>query len=150
MPVNAVNFSLDGRLLGTAGADNAARIWVLGGADIQLVHTLRGHSSVVWDVVFSPDATAVATIGFDGAVKLWDVAAGVERMTLPGAGNNGREVAFSPDGVYLAVTTGSGLVRLYVLPIDDLLVLAQSRVTRSLSDAECRQYLHLEQCEPDR
>ncbi len=31
-----------------------------------------------------------------------------------------REVAFSPDGVYLAVTTGSGLVRLYVLPMENL------------------------------
>jgi WD40 repeat protein len=61
-----------------------------------------------------------------------------------------REVAFSPDGVYLAVTAGDGLVRLYVLPIDDLITLAQARVTRSLTDAECRQYLHLEQCEPDR
>jgi WD40 repeat protein len=57
-------------------------------------------------------------------VKLWDAATGIERMTLPGAGNNGREVAFSPDGVYLAVTTGSGLVRLYVLLIDRLLALA--------------------------
>jgi WD40 repeat protein/DNA-binding CsgD family transcriptional regulator len=149
-PVNGVNFSHDGRFLGTAGADNLARIWALDGQNVQLVHVLAGHSSVVWDVVFSPDDTAVATIGFDGAVKLWDVATGVERMTLPGAGNNGREVAFSPDGVYLAVTTGSGLVRLYVLPIDDLLTLAQSRLTRSLTDAECRQYLHLEQCEPGR
>jgi WD40 repeat protein/serine/threonine protein kinase len=149
-PVNGVNFSHDGRLLGTAGADNLARIWALDGGDVQLVHTLRGHSSVIWDVVFSPDDTAVATIGFDGAVKLWDTAAGIERITLPGAGNNGREIAFSPDGVYLAVATGSGLARLYVLPIDDLLTLAQSRLTRLLTDGECRQYLHLERCEPGR
>jgi len=149
-PVNGVNFSHDGRLLGTAGADNLARIWAIDGQNVQLAHVLAGHSSVVWDVVFSPDATAVATIGFDGAVKLWDVAAGVERMTLPGVGNNGREVAFSPDGVYLAVTTGSGLVRLYVLPLNNLLTLAQSRLTRALTDAECRQYLHLEQCEAGR
>jgi WD40 repeat protein/serine/threonine protein kinase len=149
-PVNGVNFSHDSRFLGTAGADNLARIWALDSENVQLVHILAGHSSVVWDVVFSPDDTQVATIGFDGAVKLWDVATGVERMTLPGVGNNGREVAFSPNGVYLAVTTGSGLVRLYVLPINDLLTLAQSRLTRSLTDAECRQYLHLEQCEPGR
>ncbi|MBE2198745.1 MAG: protein kinase [Anaerolinea sp.] len=149
VPVNGVNFSHDGRLLGTAGADNLARIWAIEGQNVQLVHILAGHSSVVWDVVFSPDDTAVATIGFDGAVKLWDVAAGAERMTLPGIGNNGREVAFSPDGVYLAVTAGDGLVRLYVLPIDDLLTLAQSRVTRSLTDAECRQYLHRAQCASD-
>ncbi|HRQ40455.1 MAG TPA: protein kinase [Chloroflexota bacterium] len=149
-PVNGVNFSHDGRMLATAGADNLARIWALNGEDIAVAHVLAGHSSVVWDAVFSPDDTQVATIGFDGAVKLWDVNTGTERLTLPGVGNNGREVAFSPDGVYLAVTVGDGLVRLYVLPIDNLLTLAQSRLTRSLTDAECRQYLHLEQCESGR
>jgi WD40 repeat protein len=132
--VNGVNFSHDGRFLGTAGAGNLARIWAFDGQDVQSVHVLAGHSNVVWDVVFSPDDTAVATISFDGAVKLWDVATGVERATLPGVGNNNREVALSPDGVYLAVTIGSGLVRLYVLPIDRLLALAQARVTRSLTN----------------
>ncbi|MBP9503222.1 MAG: protein kinase [Candidatus Promineofilum sp.] len=144
-PVNGVNFSHDGRLLATAGADNVARIWTIDGENVQPVTILRGHSSVVWDAVFSPDDATVATIGFDEAVKLWDVATGVELVTLPGEANNGREVAFSPDGVYLAVTTGIGLTRLYVIPIDELLAVAESRVTRSLSDQECRQYLHLEQ-----
>lgn len=148
-PVNGVNFSPDGRWLGTAGADNLARIWAIDGESVQLHTTLQGHSSVVWDIVFSPDNNMAATIGFDGLVKLWDVATGTERLTFPGDDNNGREVAFSPDGKLLAVTTGSGLVRLYVLPIDELLGLAEARVTRGLTDEECRQYLHVEQCPVD-
>lgn len=145
-PVNGVNFSPDGRWLGTAGADNLARIWAVDGERVILHAPLQGHSSVVWDIVFSPDNGLAATIGFDGVVKLWDVATGIERLTLPGNDNNGREVAFSPDGELLAVTTAAGLVRLYAMPIDDLMALAESRVTRSLMDEECRQYLHVEQC----
>jgi transcriptional regulator with XRE-family HTH domain len=37
-------------------------------------------------------------------------------------------------------------VRFYVLPTTELVSLAQSRVTRSLVEAECRQYLHLDEC----
>ncbi|MDX1614304.1 MAG: protein kinase, partial [Candidatus Promineifilaceae bacterium] len=146
--VTAVNFSHDGRYLGTAGLDNSARIWQLDGSEIQTVVTLQGHASQVWDVVFSPDDSQVATISFDGSVKLWDWETATERLTLPGADNNGREVAFSPDGTYLAATTGSGLVRIYVLPLDELLALAQARVARTLSTEECRQYLHAETCRP--
>lgn len=149
-PVNGINFSHDGRWLGSAGADNLARIWAIDGEAVRLHAILDGHSSVVWDVVFNLDDTQVATIGFDGVVKLWDVATGTERLSLPGDDNNGREVAFSPDGNLLAVTTGTGLVHLYVLSVADLMALAESRVTRSLTDEECRQYLHRAQCSPGR
>ena len=74
---------------------------------------------------------------------------GIEILTLPGSDNNGREVDFSPDGTYLAVTSGSGLVRIYVLPVEDLLALAQARVERGMTDGECRQYLHLDACPVD-
>ncbi len=148
-PVNAVNFSQDGRYLGTAGADNVARIWEIAGDSVTEVAELHGHSSVVWDVVFSPDDTLVATIGFDEAVRLWDWRNGVELLTLPGAANNGREVAFSPDGRLLAVSTSTGLVRVYVVPVEELMALAASRLRRSLTDEECRQYLHVEQCRDD-
>ena len=42
-----------------------------------------------------------------------------------------------------------GLIRIYTLDLAELLPLAQSRVTRSLTEAECRQYLHLDAC-PER
>lgn len=147
--VTGVNFSHDGRYLGTSGLDNSARIWQLDDTGLEQVALLQGHASQVWDVVFSPDDSHVATISFDGTVKLWDLATATERLTLPGADNNGREVAFSADGTYLAATSGSGLVRAYVLPIVELLDLAQTRVTRTLSSEACRQYLHGRDCEPD-
>jgi WD40 repeat protein len=55
-------------------------------------------------------------------------------------------VAFSPDGRFLATASVDGTVALHLLPIDELRTLATQRVTRSLTDEECRQYLHLEAC----
>ena len=55
------------------------------------------------------------------------------------------QVAFSPDGSTLA-TLGDGILRIWALDIDDLLEIAHGEVTRSLTDEECRQYLHVEAC----
>src|SRR5512147_2631759 len=45
---------------------------------------LRGHEGTVHSVVFSPDGAILASGSCDGTIKLWDVAAGRERMTLRG------------------------------------------------------------------
>ena len=37
-------------------------------------------------------------------------------------------------------------MRVWALDMDDLLEIAQENVTRSLTDAECRRYLHVEAC----
>jgi hypothetical protein len=40
------------------------------------------------------------------------------------------------------------MVRIWALDLDDLITMANERLTRSLSDDECRQYLHVERCPP--
>ena len=64
---------------------------------------------------------------------------------LRGSGCSADDVAFSPDGTTLASTTCGG-VRIWALDIDDLLGIAGENVTRTLTDEECRQYLHLDRC----
>ncbi|MCA9951966.1 MAG: hypothetical protein KDE48_20085 [Anaerolineales bacterium] len=58
------------------------------------------------------------------------------------------EVALSADGRRLYAVTGSPEpgVRVLTVLLEDAIALAQSRVTRTLSTDECRQYLHLESC----
>ena len=144
--VNSVTFGPDGARLATAGWDGTAKVWDL--ASGQEILTLSGHAGVVWDVAFSPDGKRLATAGFDNTTRLWDAASGQELLILTGHEYNTSGVAFSPDGAHLAVSGGDGTVRIYVLPIEDLMALARARVTRSLKDQECQQYLHLDRCPP--
>jgi hypothetical protein len=54
-------------------------------------------------------------------------------------------VALSADGARL-ITSGDDGLRAYLVRIEDLVLLAQARDTRSFTLAECQQYLHLTQC----
>jgi WD40 repeat protein len=56
---------------------------------------------------------------------------------------------FTSDGKRLMSGGQDGIFRIWLLDQEELIALAQSRVTRSLTDEECRQYLHLETC-PER
>jgi len=99
-------------------------------------------------IAFDADGSRLAVASRDGAIRVFDARSGRQLLTLPGdrAYPIGR-IALSPDGSKLASQgPGSGIVRVWALDIDDLLQIAERNVTRSLTDAECRQYLHLETC----
>ena len=66
----------------------------------------------------------------------------------PGHGLQVSGVSFSPDGSQLASYSVDGVVRIWALDLDDLIEVAQGRLTRSFTEDECRQYLHAEHC-PD-
>jgi WD40 repeat protein/class 3 adenylate cyclase len=133
----------DGKVV-TASWDGTAKIWDL--ASGRELAPLRGHSGAVMAVAVSPDGALVATGSLDGTAKLWDAATGREKLTLFGHDGPVNTVAFSPDGRFLATASADGTVSLHLLPIDDLRDLARERVTRSLTDEECRQYLHVGKC----
>jgi WD40 repeat protein/class 3 adenylate cyclase len=136
-------FAPDGKVV-TGSWDGTAKIWDLESG--RVLETLRGHTSTVMGVAVSPDGTLVATGSLDGTAKLWDLATGREILTLFGHDSIVNAVAFSPDSRLLATGSADGTVALHLLRIDDLRDFARERVTRTLTDEECRQYLHVGKC----
>jgi len=142
--VSSIRFSKNGSRLLTASWDGSAIIWdrVTGDA----LQKLEGHIGRVTGADFSPDGTLIATAGSDGEVILWDADNG-EKKTMPrGWGAPLRDVVFSPDGKLLVTSDDSGAVRAYIVPVEDLLALARERVTRTLTEEECRTFLHADTC----
>jgi WD40 repeat protein/basic membrane lipoprotein Med (substrate-binding protein (PBP1-ABC) superfamily)/transcriptional regulator with XRE-family HTH domain len=153
-----IAYNPDGTLLATASNDRTIIVWDTESGQKTL--TLSGHSGAVNSVAFSPDGERLASASQDGTIKLWNLAApgtsstalsvGQHSLTLYGNAGPVIAVEFSPDGSHLLSVSLDGVVRFYLLNIEDLLDLARSRVTRDLSREECLQYLHLsqEQCAP--
>jgi WD40 repeat protein len=71
------------------------------------------HSSMVYDVSYSPDGKTLASGSYDGTVKLWDVGTGKELKTLKGHRGEVNSVSYSPDGKTLASTSWDNTVKLW-------------------------------------
>ncbi len=143
-------FSPDGKwlLAGICGS-----VEVLDAATLEKKFSLSGLTACTPYIAFSPDGRLLA-ISSKGPIKVWDWATHEELLQLPVGfpGGFGRKLQFNPDGTRLmtVVNDPSGLVldtvRVYVLPTKDIIALAKSRLTRTLTLEECQQYLHVEQC----
>jgi WD40 repeat protein len=55
-------------------------------------------------------------------------------------------VDISPDGRWVATAHGNGVVRVWTTDPAELVEVAERQVTRTLTDAECREYLHQDGC----
>jgi WD40 repeat protein/serine/threonine protein kinase len=64
-------------------------------------------------LAFSPDGKSLAAAGLDQVVKVWDLAAGTEVLTLRAHTARQLSVAFSPDGKSLASAGADGLVNVW-------------------------------------
>jgi Flp pilus assembly protein TadD len=75
--------------------------------------TLKGHTSVVYGVAFSPDGQWLASASADQTVKVWDARTGQEILTLKGHTGRVVGVAFSPDEQRLAWASWDWTVRVW-------------------------------------
>jgi WD40 repeat protein len=137
-------FSPDGKFLATASADGTVKLWAVPTGEERA--TLRGHTDYVQHVAFSPDGLRLATASADATVRLWDATSGERLLTFSGHTSGIWHVAFSPNGAWLATASADRTAKVYPLRLDQLIARAQARLTRRLTEGECRQYLHLDTC----
>ncbi|MEN8235396.1 MAG: BTAD domain-containing putative transcriptional regulator [Actinomycetota bacterium] len=138
-----IEYNPDGRHLLTSGLDQAgsgvAVVW--DAANGEVVTRIAGFGGEVMRAVYSPDGGFIAT-GEISIIRLWDTDGHREVWALNGhPGGYVNSLAFSPDGTRLISAADiDGLVRTWYLAFDDLVDLAERRLTRDFTESECALY----------
>ncbi|NNC18135.1 hypothetical protein HJC22_20700 [Corallococcus exiguus] len=125
--------SPDGKVL--VSATDFGDLWLLDGATGR--HSPQGalHFETLLEALrFMPDGTRFAAAGALGRATIWNVD-GSLALSLSGGDSSIWDVAFSPDGHWLA-TARDDSVQVYPLHSVDLIKAACARLRRNLSPAE--------------
>jgi WD40 repeat protein/serine/threonine protein kinase len=113
--VHSIVFSPDGKYLGTASADQTARIWDLAAGDPGRQVRCQRHDSRVFGVAVSPVGALAASCSDNGELRMWTLATGASfrsPVRFPSRGSGYAQlvaVAFSPDGKRLAIGNDQGV-----------------------------------------
>jgi cytochrome c len=90
-PIVSLAISPDGARL--ASWDHTVRIWSLSDGAQQV---LEGHAQNVNGVAFTPDGRSLVSVGYDGELRIWPLAAGTPNVVPLASSLNA--VAVAPDG----------------------------------------------------
>jgi WD40 repeat protein/ABC-type oligopeptide transport system ATPase subunit len=142
--VNSAVFSPDGKRILTGGWDGSAILWTVNG---EYITALKAHTGPVTSAYFSKDGKMIVTTSEDGTAALWQ-ADGSFIASLQGHTGWVVSASFSPDGQKIVTSSLDGTARLWGVHgnVDAMLLEAESRVGRKMTDVECYQYLPQDQC----
>jgi WD40 repeat protein/tetratricopeptide (TPR) repeat protein len=147
-----VALSPDGTVVAATSAvpnlDDPSVVTLLDADTLEPIRSLRGDTAwVVRGIAFDPTSSQIATAS--GTVNVWDVRTGEPTFTPPVEASSVVAFEFTEDGSRIAVVYVDGRIIVYPIALDDAIEIARSRVTRSLTDEECRTYLHVPTCPSD-
>ncbi|MES0361734.1 MAG: BTAD domain-containing putative transcriptional regulator, partial [Anaerolineales bacterium] len=131
-----LTFNPAGDLLVSSSEDGILIQWDMDQASVTygqpLGFHIAGHDGAVFAVSFSPDGDTLASGSTDHKVLIWDIALQnplIREMRIPA--DIYFNLAFSPDGRYLALSSQSGTV--YVRDLNDSSQFEKDTVVRRLS-----------------
>jgi WD40 repeat protein len=110
--INALAFTSDGKTLASGSSDQTIILWKRSGNRLEVESTLRGQGAYVFALAFARGDRALASADNGGGVIVWEIPSGAKQFQwqIPGRVYS---VAYAPDGRYVGVGSGDGLV--YIL-----------------------------------
>jgi WD40 repeat protein len=120
--VYSVHFAPDQQTLVSSSNDTDLRIWNV--HDGNCLSVLQGHTSGVHCVRYSPDGQLLASGCHDGSIRLWSGHRSNQQPSKPSFTNSSTrllhkhidwiwDIAFSPDGCFLASASRDGTLRVW-------------------------------------
>jgi WD40 repeat protein/serine/threonine protein kinase len=106
--ITAIAFSLDGTRLASASLAREVRVWERLTRRLVDSFQLADEVRLVCRLAFSPDGRSLAASGASPTVFVYDLVKGRERSRLKASKGWAWDVAFSPDGEFLAFTSLQG------------------------------------------
>jgi WD40 repeat protein len=106
-----VEFSRDGELLASAGADKFVRVFDV--ATGKQVHKLEGHTNYALGVSWRHDGKRIASCGADNSVMIWNAETGDRLRTIPGFAKQAFAVKYVGQQNVTIACSGSRLLRMH-------------------------------------
>jgi hypothetical protein len=113
--VNSVRISNNGQrvLLGTGIPGISGRAIEVTIGVFPAVREFTGHHDIIYDAIWSPDGSIVATAGYDRRIILHDAQTGAVIRELNGHNGAVFDLEFSPDGTLLASASADATIKIW-------------------------------------